>query len=97
MDHEFMLKLQALRDALGPISITSGYRCAEHPEEKRKDNPGAHSQGKAADIKISGGEQRFRVISTAMNCGMIGIGVANSFIHVDDGHAHAARPATWKY
>ncbi len=97
MDHFFMLSLQAMRDDIGPLTVTSGFRCPEHPEEKRKDKVGSHGQGLAADLKSSGGKRRFEIIQSAIKHGMIGIGVANSFIHVDGGHKHAGRPATWKY
>lgn len=97
MDHEFMLKLQAVRDAVGPIAIISGYRCSEHPTEKRKANPGAHAQGRAADIGTSNAGQRFKILEAALKSGMIGVGTAKRFIHVDDGHAHATRPAMWSY
>lgn len=97
MDGDFMGMLQALRDQVGPLSISSGYRCAEHPEEKRKDKPGAHNQGTAADIKTSDGGARFKIIAAAMNVGMVGLGTANSFIHVDSGHKFAPRPSQWKY
>ena len=97
MDHEFMLKLQAMRDKLGPMSITSAYRCDKHPEEIRKQNPGAHAQGLAADIQAGGAEHRFLILDAAFDVGMVGIGTANSFIHVDSGHRYANRPAQWKY
>lgn len=97
MDHGFMLRLQDIRDAVGPLSITSGYRCPDHPAEKRKDKPGAHQQGRAADIGTSNAAQRFKILEAALNSGMIGIGTAMSFIHVDDGHEYAARPAMWNY
>ena len=37
IDHEFMGVIEELREELGfPFVVTSGYRCAEHPIEKRK-------------------------------------------------------------
>lgn len=97
MQHEFMLKLQEMRDLIGPLTVTSGYRCAEHPSEKRKDKPGAHNQGRAADISVGDALDRYNVLNHATDCGMVGLGVAKSFIHIDDGHAHARRPAAWTY
>ena len=97
MSHDFMMKLQAIRDDVWPLAITSGYRCPRHPEETRKANPGAHAQGKAADIGTTNSAQRFKILEAALKHGMIGIGTAKSFIHVDDGHAYATRPAQWSY
>lgn len=98
MDGDFMEKLQHMRQLLGrPISLSSGFRCADHEEERNKTQPGAHAAGLAADIEVSNGHERFKVIEAAIHVGMKGIGVANSFVHVDDGHPYAHRPASWKY
>lgn len=98
MDEAFVMQLDRLRERLDrPLTITSGYRCPLHPEEAKKDHPGAHANGTAADIAVSGGKERYKVISVAMELGFVGIGVANSFIHVDSGHSYAARPVVWKY
>ena len=37
-----------------PLRINSGYRCPNHPIEARKSYPGAHSDGLAVDIGVSG-------------------------------------------
>ena len=47
--------LQELRDICGfPFIITSGYRCKDHPIEKKKLAPGPHQTGLAVDIAVSG-------------------------------------------
>ena len=49
-----MEKVDELRDRCGfPFVITSGYRSPQHPIEAKKDVPGTHAQGIAADIKIT--------------------------------------------
>ena len=51
---EFLIALQELREAVAkPMQITSGYRCAEHPIEKKKSSPGYHNRG-AVDIAAHG-------------------------------------------
>lgn len=41
----------ALRDAAGvPITISSGYRCINHPLERVKKRPGMHVYGRALDM-----------------------------------------------
>lgn len=97
MDHDFMVKLQNLRDAVGPLNISSGYRCKDHPAEAKKSNPGAHNQGKAADIYSIDSKNKFQMLVAAPLYGMVGIGVGKTFIHVDDGHEFANRPALWGY
>lgn len=97
MDADFMARLQAMRDKFGPITITSGFRCPKHPEEWKKRLPGSHAQGLAADIRVWDGRRRYDIMRLAFEVGMVGVGVADRFVHVDAGHANAARPASWRY
>lgn len=87
MKPEFMDRLQALRTAYGkPMLITSGYRCHNHPVEKSKVSTGAHTQGIAADIGISGAEA-ITLLRLALEAGFKGIGVQQKgtgrFLHLD--------------
>lgn len=85
MDPGFLERLDLLRGRCGfPFQITSGYRDKTHPEEAKKIRPGYHSMGIAADIAVSDGIQRRRLVAEALTMGFSGIGVANGFIHVDD-------------
>jgi|TARA_B110001450_G_scaffold59642_1_gene56386 uncharacterized protein YcbK (DUF882 family) len=80
---DFIHALDQLREACKfPFIITSGYRSKEHSVEKRKQNPGTHAQGIAADIKVSGGAQRLAIVKHASAMGM-SVGVAKTFVHVD--------------
>ena len=98
MDSNFITLLDEMRHKAGRgFTINSGWRCRNHPEEKKKDKPGAHNQGTAVDIKVSGGSERFEIIQLGLAVGMVGIGVANSFVHVDSGHKTSPRPMAWKY
>ena len=78
--------------------ITSGYRSEDHPIEAKKEKAGTHAQGIAADIKVSDGVQRFRLVQEAISLGFSGIGVARGFVHVDirnlDGNES---PVMWTY
>ncbi len=80
---EFLKALSHLRQICGfPFIITSGFRSEKHSVEKAKKTPGTHSQGIAADIKVSGGQQRLAIVKHASAMGM-SVGVAKSFVHVD--------------
>jgi len=80
---DFIHALDQLREACKfPFIITSGYRSKEHSVEKRKQNPGTHAQGIAADIKVSGGAQRLSIVKHASAMGM-SVGVAKTFVHAD--------------
>lgn len=77
-------KLQAMREYLGrALILTSAYRCKDHPEEAKKATPGQHNKGTAFDIRVSNGVERMQIIEAALFLGASGIGVANTFIHVD--------------
>ena len=95
MEPEFMEMVDELRDRCGfPFVITSGFRSPTHPIEAKKDVPGTHSQGIAADIKITSSAQRYTIIREALQMGFTGIGVAGDFIHVD---TRGSAPVIWVY
>jgi len=94
MDEEFIKALDNLRGICGfPFNITSGYRSKEHSIEKAKQTPGTHTQGIAADIKVSGGVQRLLIVKLALAMGM-SVGVAKTFVHVD---TRKTTPVCWCY
>ena len=96
MEQEFLEKLDKLRASCGfPFVITSGYRHPTlHPIEKKKDVPGTHAQGIAADIKITNAADRLKLVTAAIGLGFTGIGVASNFIHVD---TRGSTPVMWTY
>ena len=97
MRQDFMIILQTIRDEYGPMSVISGFRCPLHIAEIKKDHPGSHAQGRAADIRCTNAADRFRLIRIAMKHGVHGLGYARTFIHLDNGHDHMPRPASWLY
>lgn len=95
MSPEFLEKLDELREACGfPFVITSGYRDVSHPAEAKKSKGGTHTQGIAADIATQDGSSRYILIKEALALGFTGIGVANTFIHLD---RRETTPVTWTY
>lgn len=103
MQPEFMARLQALRLEYGaPMKITSGFRAPEHPIERRKAKPGAHSSGRACDVAVTGAAA-LDLVQLAIKHGFTGIGVkqhgGGRFIHLDDlpNGAGFARPTIWSY
>jgi len=96
MDPEFMNWLDAVRHDCGfPMKVTSGYRCAEHPIEAAKIQPGAHSTGRAVDIAVADA-QAIKVIEKASKLGCTRVGVkANVFIHLDRSERHSSQ--LWTY
>ncbi len=95
MAPEFLERLDRLRAACGfAFSITSGYRDTSHPNECRKAKGGTHTQGIAADIRITNGADRYMIVQNALLLGFTGIGVAKTFVHVD---IRETTPVLWTY
>ena len=91
----FIQRLDVLREACGfPFAITSGYRSVNHSIEAKKQVPGTHTRGIAADIAVANGKQRRIIVEKALEQKFYGIGVAKSFIHVD---IRETDPVIWTY
>ena len=101
MDADFLDEIQHLRNIFGaPMTITSGYRCPNHPAEINKKTSGAHPQGKAIDVAIQG-PLAYRLIDHAFAMQFDGIGIAERegnarFVHLDKG-TNLPRPTIWSY
>ena len=95
MSIEFIERLDGLRSGCGfPFIVTSGYRSPNHSIEAKKEQPGQHAQGIAADIKVVGGAQRRLLVEKALEMGFTGVGVDKNFIHVD---IRTTTPVLWVY
>lgn len=86
MDNVFLNTLDQLRHNVGePLNITSSYRSPEYNASLRP--PGAkrsmHLQGRAVDISCDDAYLRRYIVMEALELGLT-VGVANTFIHVDD-------------
>ena len=68
-------------------------------ERHKEKAGGTHAQGIAADIKAITASQRYEIVKQALLLGFGGIGVASSFIHVDDRTANdsSITPVMWTY
>jgi uncharacterized protein YcbK (DUF882 family) len=93
-------RLQALRTEWGaPMHINSGYRCPQHPIEAAKPDPGGHAKGRAIDVAMLP-VRRNAFIALAQRHGFTGIGVAKTYVHIDDIQSSEfgkRRPARWVY
>jgi uncharacterized protein YcbK (DUF882 family) len=87
VDSELLELVQVIRDKFGPINITSANRCEKHNAKVGGVKGSQHTKSRAADIvpvNASIGEVHTFIIENFNN---IGIGLYNSFIHVDSrGH-----------
>jgi uncharacterized protein YcbK (DUF882 family) len=77
--------LQALRDKVGPVRITSGYRCPRHNTAVGGARASQHVLGLAADIvsRTHAPAQLAEVAETIPAIAAGGIGLYPSWVHVD--------------
>lgn len=85
MNQEFLLKLDRAREvAQIPFKINSAYRTPEHNAKIGGKPNSSHLKGLAVDISVTDSRQRFIVLQSLIQAGFNRIGVAKTFIHVDD-------------
>lgn len=104
MRPEFLEILQSIRNVYQrPMVISSGYRHFTHPVEINKNNPGAHTYGVAADIKVYG-IRAFELADIAFHHGIRRIGIQQAgdihsrFVHLDIADRDLNFPvAFWSY
>ena len=96
MDEDFLAKLDDAREFAGfPFFINSAYRSPDHPESIK--NPtSSHIKGLAVDIRASDSKTRYLIIDALMHVGFNRIGIADTFIHVDDDRNKACG-VIWTY
>ena len=97
MDKEFLLKLDRARDLAGiPFKINSAYRTPEHNAKIGGKPNSSHLKGLAVDISVTNSRQRFIVLKALLDTGFNRIGIAKSFIHVDDDKSKDSQ-VVWLY
>ena len=75
-------RLQFVRDIFGgPLVVTSGGRCANHPDEIHRKTPADHQKGQAVDVAVNGAT-RGKVVKKGIEAGFNAIGVAKTFVHL---------------
>jgi hypothetical protein len=64
--------------------VTSGSRCRYHNKIVGGAPDSYHLVGMAGDFRVYAGETRYRLIQAALLAGVTGIGIARTFIHLDN-------------
>ena len=91
-DPRFLDQLQSLRDRIGnPLILTSAHRCALW-NAAVGGAPYSRHKRLAVDISLRG-QDRHALLQAAQQVGFTGLGLAKTFLHLDD----RQRPATWLY
>jgi uncharacterized protein YcbK (DUF882 family) len=97
MCKNFLRKLDKARKlARTPFVINSGYRTDSHNKKVKGSKNSAHLIGKAADIACSNDAKRFLILQALLKVGFTRIGIAKTFIHVDNDESKNSN-RTWTY
>lgn len=101
IETDFMDRLQRLRTMFGrPMIINSGYRSPAYNDKVSTTGlHGPHTTGRAVDVKVLDSSTRFLLVTLAIECGFTGIGIAKTFVHLDDiiNNPKIPRPMLWLY
>jgi zinc D-Ala-D-Ala carboxypeptidase len=85
MDSDFLRQLDLARKVAGvSFNINSGMRCDSHNTEVGGSETSSHLTGHAADIATPDSRARFAIMDGLRQAGFERIGVAKTFIHVDN-------------
>ncbi|QDP54123.1 MAG: putative peptidase M15 [Prokaryotic dsDNA virus sp.] len=90
MRHEFLEMLDSAREEAGvPFKITSGFRTEAYNKDLLKrgykaSKNSSHLKGCAADIACSSSDKRLKIVQALIKIGFTRLGIAKSFIHVDN-------------
>jgi uncharacterized protein YcbK (DUF882 family) len=90
MDKAFLYMLDNARHIANiPFHITSGFRVEADIERLAKDGykvsqTSSHLKGYAADIAVNSSADRYKIIDALLQAGFNRIGIAKTFIHVDN-------------
>ena len=90
MDKSFLRMLDQARSIAGiPFTISSGFRSKEYNQSLidrgyKASKNSSHLVGKAADIKVRNGEERYVILNALIKAGFKRIGVAKGFINCDN-------------
>lgn len=94
MSERFLLRLNSARHMAGvPFLLNSAFREVDYEKAHGRSGKGFHTKGRAVDIRCLDSECRWRIINAATACGLNGIGIAKTFIHLDDRDV----PKIWLY
>lgn len=79
-----------------PFVLSSAYRSREYELSKGRSGKGAHTEGRAFDIRCDSSAIRFRIVASALEVGFTRIGIGKTFVHLDDS-PNLSQKVIWLY
>lgn len=98
LDPESLALLDQARRIAGiPFIVTSAYRSKESELAKGRTGNSAHTRGRAFDIACVSDRHRALIVSAALKAGFTRIGIARTYIHMDNDYHCLPSPRIWLY
>lgn len=95
MSDKFMQRLERCRELADiPFILNSAFRSMAWESSHGRSGASMHTLGRAVDIRCYSNQDRLKIISAALECGFVRIGIGPNFIHLDDGDGN---PCIWTY
>lgn len=97
INDESLQRLDRAREiASTAFVLSSAYRSPDFERKKGRSGKGAHTEGRAFDIRCSDSSKRWCIVFGALAAGFKRIGIAKNFIHLDDS-PNLPYPVIWLY
>lgn len=93
-------QVQKIREDLGsPMSVTSGGRCPNHPNEVKKTSPGDHQLCFGIDIGCANAQEetKLKVLAGRYGATRVAGSAKDGFIHMAWTPTHRTDVPTWEY
>lgn len=85
MDILFLKKLDECRDRCGfPFHVSCAFRSTDWDKRHNRSGGSYHCKGRACDIRYHNSAELHSIVKNAMFCGLNGIGIYPTFVHLDD-------------
>lgn len=98
VNQDVLDKVQLVRDDYGkPMTITSGGRCPNHPNEIHKSKPGDHQKQFAVDVFYGNILDRNKLMVLAGRHGATRVAVGSNFVHMAWTPTNDRSVPTWSY
>lgn len=92
-----MTRLDKAREIAGiPFVLNSAYRSVAWEKSKGRTGTGAHTLGRAVDIRCNTSQNRMKIVRAALQAGFSRIGIGKTYVHLDDDPA-LPQNVIWHY
>ena len=97
MHPDTLARLNRMREIAGiPLVLNCAYRSPAHDKARGRSGTGAHTLGRAVDVRCYSADTRYKIITAALEAGFTRIGVSDTYVHLDDSPTHA-QCVVWTY